>query len=79
MPPIGNQFRNSNSFRDEPKSKPAPKQTRSAGKTEVLPPFNLNNDRAIKIIGLFFLIVSLYLWWHLLPIYLLGKMIKAMF
>lgn len=60
MPPIGNQFRNSNSFRDEPKSKPAPKQTRSAGKTEVLPPFKLNNDRAIKIIGLFFLIVSLY-------------------
>jgi DNA segregation ATPase FtsK/SpoIIIE, S-DNA-T family len=60
MPPIGNQFRNSNSFRDETKSKPAPKQTRSTGKTEVLPPFKLNNDRAIKIIGLFFLIVSLY-------------------
>jgi DNA segregation ATPase FtsK/SpoIIIE, S-DNA-T family len=60
MPPIGNQFRNSNSFRDETKSKPAPKQTRSTGKTDVLPPFKLNNDRAIKIIGLFFLIVSLY-------------------
>lgn len=60
MPLKGNQFRNSNSFRDEPKSNPAPKQRVSGESTEVLPSFKLNNDRTIKIIGLFFLIVSLY-------------------
>ncbi|SDM11271.1 DNA segregation ATPase FtsK/SpoIIIE, S-DNA-T family [Daejeonella rubra] len=60
MPLKGNQFRNANSFRDEPKSKPAPKQRVSGEPTEVLPRFKLNDDRTIKIIGLFFLIVSLY-------------------
>jgi S-DNA-T family DNA segregation ATPase FtsK/SpoIIIE len=60
MPLKGNQFRNSNSFRDEPKAKPAPKQRVSGESADALPRFNLNNDRAIKIIGLFFLIVSLY-------------------
>ena len=60
MPLKGNQFRNSNSFRDEPKAKPAPKQRVSGESAEALPRFNLNNDRTIKIIGLFFLIVSLY-------------------
>ena len=60
MPLKGNQFRNSNSFRDEPKVKPAPKQRVSGESSEALPRFNLNNDRTIKIVGLFFLIVSLY-------------------
>jgi len=60
MPLKGNQFRNSNSFRDEPKAKPAPKQRVSGEPTEDLPRFKLNDDRTIKIIGLFFLIVSLY-------------------
>jgi S-DNA-T family DNA segregation ATPase FtsK/SpoIIIE len=56
----GNQFRSANSFRDEPKSKPAPKQRVPKETTEDLPKFKLNDDRTIKIIGLFFLIVSLY-------------------
>ena len=60
MPLKGNQFRNANSFRDEPKSKPAPTQRVSGEPSEVLPRFKLNDDRTIKIIGLFFLIVSLY-------------------
>jgi len=60
MPLKGNQFRNSNSFRDEPKAKPSPKQRVSGESAEPLPRFNLNNDRTIKIIGLFFLIVSIY-------------------
>ena len=60
MPLKGNQFRNSNSFRDEPRPKSAPKQAVAADKTEVLPKFKFNDDRTIKIIGLFFLIVSLY-------------------
>jgi len=60
MPLKGNQFRNSNSFRDEPKAKPASKQRISGEPTEVLPKFKLNDDRSIKIVGLFFLIVSLY-------------------
>lgn len=60
MPLKGNQFRNSNSFRDEPRPKSAPKQAGSADKSEVLPKFKFNDGRAIKIIGLFFLIVSLY-------------------
>jgi len=56
----GNQFRSANSFRDEPKSKPAPKQRAPKETAEDLPKFKLNDDRTIKIIGLFFLIVSLY-------------------
>jgi S-DNA-T family DNA segregation ATPase FtsK/SpoIIIE len=60
MPLKGNQFRNSNTFRDEPKSKSTSKQAGSNEKTEVLPKFKFNDDRTIKIIGLFFLIVSLY-------------------
>lgn len=59
MPIKGNQFRNSNSFRDEPKSKSTPNQLVNE-KTEVLPRFKFNDDRTVKIIGLFFLIVSLY-------------------
>ena len=60
MPLKGNQFRNSNSFRDEPRPKSAPKQAGSAEKTETLPKFKFSDGRATKIIGLFFLIVSLY-------------------
>jgi len=60
MPLKGNQFRNSNSFRDEPKAKPASKQRVSGETADVLPKFKFNDGRAIKIIGLFFLIVSIY-------------------
>lgn len=60
MPLRGNQFRNSNSFREEPKSNTAAKQRIPREKEEVLPKFRLNDDRTIKIIGLFLLIVSLY-------------------
>jgi S-DNA-T family DNA segregation ATPase FtsK/SpoIIIE len=60
MPLKGNQFRNSNSFRDEPQTKAKPKQGLSNESAEVLPKFKLNDDRTIKIIGLFFLILSLY-------------------
>lgn len=60
MPLRGNQFRNANSFREEPKSKTTAKQRTPRERTEVLPKFRLNDDRTVKIIGLFFLIVSLY-------------------
>ncbi len=60
MPLRGNQFRNENSFRDEPKSKPTAKSRIPRETAEVMPKFKLNDDRTIKIIGLFFLIVSLY-------------------
>lgn len=60
MPLRGNQFRNENSFRDEPKSKPTTKSRIPRETAEVMPKFKLNDDRTIKIIGLFFLIVSLY-------------------
>ncbi|MEJ7692521.1 DNA translocase FtsK [Daejeonella sp.] len=60
MPLRGNQFRNENSFRDEPKSKPTTKSRIPRETAEAMPKFKLNDDRTIKIIGLFFLIVSLY-------------------
>ncbi|MEJ7779143.1 MAG: DNA translocase FtsK [Daejeonella sp.] len=60
MPLRGNQFRNENSFREEPKSKATSKSRIPRETAEVMPKFKLNDDRAIKIIGLFFLIVSLY-------------------
>ena len=60
MPLRGNQFRNANSFREEPKSKTTSKPGNSREAAEVLPKFKLNDDRTIKIIGLFFLIVSLF-------------------
>ena len=56
----GNQFRNTNSFREEPKSKLSQKQRTPKEKTDELPRFKLSNERTIKIVGLFFLIVSLY-------------------
>jgi S-DNA-T family DNA segregation ATPase FtsK/SpoIIIE len=60
MPLRGNQFRNENSFRDEAKSKPTTKSRLPREAADVMPKFKLNDDRTIKIIGLFFLIVSLY-------------------
>ena len=60
MPLRGNQFRNENSFRDEPKSKTTAKSRIPRETAEVMPKFKLNDDRTVKIIGLFFLIVSLY-------------------
>ncbi len=60
MPLRGNQFRNENSFREEPKSRAAGKSRIPRETAEVMPKFKLNDDRTIKIIGLFFLIVSLY-------------------
>jgi S-DNA-T family DNA segregation ATPase FtsK/SpoIIIE len=56
----GNQFRSGNSFRDEPQLKSAPKARAPKETTQDLPNFKLNNERLFKIIGLFFLIVSLY-------------------
>ncbi|MBC7758730.1 MAG: DNA translocase FtsK 4TM domain-containing protein [Phormidesmis sp. FL-bin-119] len=60
MPLRGNQFKNENSFRDEPKSKPIAKSRIPREAAEAMPKFRLNDDRTVKIIGLFFLIVSLY-------------------
>ncbi|MXV52559.1 DNA translocase FtsK [Pedobacter sp. HMF7647] len=58
MPIKGNQFK-SNTFRDEP-AKKASRERTVKEKTEIFPKLNFNNDRAIKIVGLFFLIVSIY-------------------
>ncbi|NCD71293.1 FtsK/SpoIIIE family DNA translocase [Mucilaginibacter agri] len=62
MPPKGNQFR-SNSFKDESK----PRQGSVKGERERsikprldLPSFDLQNGRLIKIVGLFFLILSIF-------------------
>ena len=59
MPQKGNQFR-SNAFREEPASR-APRQPRiQKEKAEILPKFNFDHGRAVKILGLFFLVLSLY-------------------
>ncbi|HUH34165.1 MAG TPA: DNA translocase FtsK, partial [Daejeonella sp.] len=60
MPVRGNQFKSANSFREEPKSKGPVKERVRREKTEILPKFTFSDGRPIKIIGLFFLIVSLY-------------------
>ena len=60
MPLKGNQFRNSNSFRDEPNASPASKQRDSNQSADAIPKFKFNDGRVTKIIGLFFLIVSIY-------------------
>jgi S-DNA-T family DNA segregation ATPase FtsK/SpoIIIE len=60
MPLKGNQFRNSNSFRDEPRANPASKQRDSNQSADAIPKFKFNDGRLSKIIGLFFLIVSIY-------------------
>jgi len=56
----GNQFRSGNSFRDETQRESATKPRAPKQPTEDLPKFKLNDGRSIKIIGLFFLIVSIY-------------------
>ncbi|MES2418964.1 MAG: DNA translocase FtsK [Bacteroidota bacterium] len=58
----GNQFK-SNSFKQETDPKSAQKQTTnrsSRPKAEILPSFDLKNGRLVKIIGLFFVIISIY-------------------
>lgn len=55
----GNQFK-SNSFRDEPRTKPANGEHTPKEKLEVLPKFKFDDGRAIKILGLFLLMLSLY-------------------
>lgn len=59
MPVKGNQFK-SNSFRDELPPKSAARARVTKEKTEVLPKFNFDDGRILKIIGLFFLIISVY-------------------
>lgn len=59
MPVKGNQFR-SNSFRGEDAPKAAGKGRLLKEKAEALPTFTFNNGRAIKIAGLFFLILSIF-------------------
>jgi len=59
MPVKGNQFR-SNSFRGEDAPKAAGKGRLLKEKAEALPAFTFNNGRAIKIAGLFFLILSIF-------------------
>jgi len=54
----GNQFK-SNSFREESRPKSARGEYVPKEKTEVLPKFNFNDGRLVKIIGLFLLLVSL--------------------
>ena len=61
MPVRGNQFRNNNSFRKEPKVKPAVGKERAARpKIDLMPKISFNDERIIKIAGLFFLIISIY-------------------
>ncbi|HEY0669322.1 MAG TPA: DNA translocase FtsK [Sphingobacteriaceae bacterium] len=59
MPVRGNQFK-SNSFREEPALKATRQSRGSKQKTDILPKFNFSGGRGIKILGLFFLILSLY-------------------
>ena len=63
MPIKGNQFR-SNSFKEEnlPKqpSTKAEKERVVKPRTESMPVFNLHDGRLVKIVGLFFLVLSLY-------------------
>jgi len=58
MPVRGNQFK-SNSFREEPRPKPARGESVPREKSEVLPKFTFKDGRLVKIVGLFFLLVSL--------------------
>ena len=60
MPVRGNQFKSANSFREEPKSKGPVKERVRRERTEILPKFTFSDGRPVKIIGLFFLIISLY-------------------
>ncbi len=60
MPVRGNQFKNANSFRDDLKTKPAARERVRKERQEIMPKFDFADGRLVKIIGLFFLIVSLY-------------------
>ncbi len=60
MPVRGNQFKSANSFREDPKIKAPAKERVQREKTEILPKFTFSDGRLVKIIGLFFLVVSLY-------------------
>jgi len=59
MPVKGNQFK-SNTFREEQGARPSVRARAVKEKSEALPRFTFNDGRIIKIIGLFFLILSLY-------------------
>ncbi|RXF71077.1 FtsK/SpoIIIE family DNA translocase [Arcticibacter tournemirensis] len=59
MPVKGNQFR-SNSFRDEERPRGSGRERLVKEKAESLPKFTFNNGRVVKILGLFFLVLSLY-------------------
>ncbi len=60
----GNQFKRGNSFRDEPRQREADSDSgpkpRSRTKAEFMPKLSFNQGKAVKIIGLFFLILSIY-------------------
>ncbi|MBC7745264.1 MAG: DNA translocase FtsK [Flavobacterium sp.] len=60
MPLKGNQFKSANAFREEPKTKLAAKERVRKEKMDILPKFSLTDGRLVKVIGLFFLILSLY-------------------
>ncbi len=60
MPVRGNQFRSSNSFREDVKSKTVPKERVAKENADIFPKFTFTDGRLVKIAGLFFLIVSLY-------------------
>jgi S-DNA-T family DNA segregation ATPase FtsK/SpoIIIE len=58
----GNQFK-SNSFKQEEPTRASQKQTAAKSprtKADLLPTFDLQNGRLIKIVGLFFIILSIY-------------------
>ncbi|HEY1024877.1 MAG TPA: DNA translocase FtsK [Sphingobacteriaceae bacterium] len=59
MPVKGNQFK-SNAFREEPATRSSRQSRTPKEKTEILPKFNFDTGRAVKITGLFFLVLSLY-------------------
>lgn len=61
MPVKGNQFK-SNSFRGESPAKSVARgrESRDTERTEILPKLNFDDGRIFKIVGLFFLILSLY-------------------
>ena len=59
MPQRGNQFR-ANSFREEPAARTTRQPRAPKEKAEILPKFNFDQGRAVKILGLFFLVLSLY-------------------
>lgn len=60
MPLRGNQFKSANSFREEPKFKSPGKERVQKERTEILPKLTFSDGRPVKIIGLFFLIISIY-------------------